>query len=184
MTIHAGTMNTFIVLLRGVMPSGKNKISMARLREVLEEAGFSRVRTSIQSGNVLVDTDVPAGSVEQTIHDLIQKHLGPDLTVIVRTGADLEEALSENPFREGYDISRVFFVSFARSLPAKKAEELRARDFSPEKLAFGRHAAYMYIPGRYGKGKLSNNFLEKELGVPATMRNFNTMRRLVAMSKE
>jgi uncharacterized protein (DUF1697 family) len=40
----------------------------------------------------------------------------------------------------------------------------------------------MYIPGPYGRGRLSNNFLEKKLGVSATMRNFNTMRRLVEMS--
>ena len=42
----------------------------------------------------------------------------------------------------------------------------------------------MYIPGAYGRGTLSGNFLEKRLGVPATMRNFNTMKKLVAMSRE
>ena len=41
----------------------------------------------------------------------------------------------------------------------------------------------MYIPGMYGRGTLSGNFLEKKLGVSATMRNFNTMNRLVTMSR-
>jgi hypothetical protein len=42
----------------------------------------------------------------------------------------------------------------------------------------------MYIPGSYGRGTLSGNFLEKMMGVSATMRNFNTIHRLVTMSTE
>jgi uncharacterized protein (DUF1697 family) len=177
-------MTTYIVLLRGVMPSGKNKVPMARLREVLEQAGFARVRTYIQSGNALVDTSLPAPVVAHTIRELIRDHIGPDLEVIVRTGDQLEEVLGANPFAGGYDLSRVFFVLFAEPPPASGARELESRDLSPEKLAFGNDTAYMYIPGPYGRGTLSNNFLEKALGVRATMRNFNTLQKLVALSRE
>lgn len=49
-----------IILLRGVMPSGKNSIpKMAVLRQHLEEAGFERVRTYIQSGNILLLSTFP-----------------------------------------------------------------------------------------------------------------------------
>ncbi len=37
---------------------------------------------------------------------------------------------------------------------------------------------------RAGRGTLSCNFLEKELGVSAPMSNFNTMNRLTTMSRE
>jgi len=177
-------MTTFVLLLRGVTPSGKNKVSMARLREALREAGFLRVRTYIQSGNVLVDTGLPRQAVEEEVHDLVRDKLGPDLTVIARTGPELEEALENNPFTAGYDISRVFFISYAETPPADKVRDLLARDFGQEKLASVRQTAYLYIPGPYGKGTLSNNFLEKQLGIRATMRNFNTMSRLLAMSRE
>jgi len=177
-------MATIILLLRGVTPSGKNAVSMSRLRTALGESGFSRVRTVIQSGNILVDTDIPPRTVGKMVHNLIQSRLGPDLTVIARTGPDLEEALENNPFGSGHDISRVFFISFADPPPEEKVRELAGGDYAPEKLAFGRQTAYLYIPGPYGKGTLSNNFLEKKLGVRSTMRNFNTLRRLVAMSRE
>jgi uncharacterized protein (DUF1697 family) len=177
-------MTTYILLLRGVTPSGRNKIPMSRFRDVLEKAGFSHVRTYIQSGNALVDTELPAHTVEENVHDLIRNEIGPDLVVLARTGAQLEEALDMNPFTEGYNISRVFFVSFAETPPADRVRELLALDLSPEKLAFGENTAYMYIPGAYGRGTLSGNFLEKKLGVSATMRNFNTMNRLVKMSRE
>jgi uncharacterized protein (DUF1697 family) len=178
------TMTTYILLVRGVTPSGRNKLSMARFREALEKAGFAHVRTYIQSGNALVDTDLPAHMVEESVRELIRNEIGPDLVVLARTGAQLEEALGANPFTEGYDISRVFFVFFAKTPPAEKVRELLSLDLSPEKLAFGENTAYLYIPGLYGRGTLSGNFLEKKLGVPATMRNSNTMNRLVRMNRE
>ena len=177
-------MTTFVLLVRGVTPSGRNKLPMSRFREVLEKAGFSHVRTYIQSGNALVDTDLPAHEVERNVRELIRDQIGPELAVIARTGDQLEEALAANPFTEGYDRSRVFFVSFAEPPPEEKVRELLSLDLTPEKLAFGNNTAYMYIPGTYGRGTLSGNFLEKKLGISATMRNFNTMSRLVTMSRE
>jgi uncharacterized protein (DUF1697 family) len=184
MIYSKGTMATYILLLRGVTPSGRNKIPMARFREVLEKAGFAHVRTYIQSGNALVESELPAHTVEKSVRDLIRTEIGPDLVVLARTGSQLEEAIEANPITRGYDISRVFFVSFAEKPPAEKVRELLSLDLSPEKLAFGENTAYMYIPGPYGRGRLSGNFLEKKLGVSATMRNFNTMNGLVTMSRE
>jgi uncharacterized protein (DUF1697 family) len=176
-------MNTSIILLRGVMPSGKNKVPMARLREVLAKHGFAHVRTYIQSGNVLVNTGLGAGEIEKRVRELIKKHIGPELAVVARTRAELQKVLADNPFKTGHDITRVFFVLF-NQLPAPgKATELLARDLGEEKLVMTKHAAYMYIPGPYGKGKLSNNYLEKQLGISATMRNFNTLSHLIEMSK-
>ena len=55
------------------MPSGKNSIpKMAVLRQHLEEAGFERVRTYIQSGNILLLSDLPKQLLSQRIHDLIR----------------------------------------------------------------------------------------------------------------
>jgi len=118
------------------------------------------------------------------VHDLIRDRIGPDLAVIVRTGPELEDALANNPFTAGHDITRIFFVSFAETPPAGKVRELSSRDYTPEELAFGGNGAYLYIPGPYGRGMLSTGFLEKNLGVRATMRNYHTMARLVAMSRD
>lgn len=176
-------MKTYIVLLRGVMPSGKNKVPMAQLREVLTNAGFENVRTYIQSGNVLVDSDLSAKEVETSMHKLIKQHIGADLAVVARTPTQFKKLLDENPFQNGYDRSRVFFVLFEKPPSTKKVQELVANDYSPEKLVITRNAAYMYIPGTYGRGVLSGGFLEKKLEVPATMRNYNTTSKLIEMSK-
>ena len=175
-------MKTYVLLLRGVMPSGKNKVPMKQLREVLGKHGFENVRTYIASGNALVETDLSVRDIETKVHHLIKQHIGPDLTIIVRTGAQLQKILDENPFKKGHDISRVFFVSFAHKPASYKIDKLQEEDFGDCQLKCGENAAYMYIPGDASRSKLSNNFLEKKLDVSATMRNFNTMSKLIEMS--
>jgi uncharacterized protein (DUF1697 family) len=120
-------MNTFIILIRAVTPSGKNKVPMAQLREVLSTHGFKNVTTYIQTGNVLLETDKRAQEVQIEVHDAIKAEIGPDLAIIVRTPNQLSAMLQENPY---------------------------------------------------------GNFLEKKLGVAATMRNYNTMRKLVELSRQ
>jgi len=178
-----GGMRTHVILLRAVMPTGKNKVPMAQLREVLMNAGFNNVRTYIQSGNALLESELSSKEIEARVHELIKKQIGPDLVVVARTEKKLQKVLDENPFKQGYDISRIFFVLFAEPPRSQKVKELLAQDFSPEELAITKNAAYMYIPGTYGRGILSGNFLEKKLGISATMRNFNTMNKLIEMSK-
>lgn len=176
-------MNTYIVLLRGVMPTGKNRVPMAQLREVLSGAGFADVRTYIQSGNVVLRTGLPAEEVEKSVYELIKTQIGPGLAILARTGGQLEAILRANPFTD-VDISRVFYTMFAQKPPIHKVQELLSRDFSPEQLVVAEEAAYMYVPGNAARSVLSNNFLEKKLGVSATTRNDNTMRRLIEMSRE
>ena len=166
------------------MPMGKNKTPMAELRKVLTDAGFGNVRTYIASGNAVVDSDFSALEVEQRVHDLIKEHIGPDLKVIVRTGAQLQTVLDENPFTGGYDISRVFFTFFQQPPLPGKVIELTSKDYGEEKLGITDHAAYMFIPGSAARSELSNIMLEKQLKVAATTRNFNTVAKLIEMSAQ
>ena len=171
------------VFLRGVMPVGKNKLPIVTLRQLLTEAGFNKVTTWIQSGNVVVETDMPLKEVEQAVHRIIKDRAGPDLSVIARTNQQLQQVLDNNPFTEGYDISRVFYTLFQEPPQADKVELLMQNSFGEEKLVVSNNEAYMYIPGSAARSKLSNNMLEKNLGVAATTRNYNTMHKMLELSK-
>ena len=50
-------MKKHIILLRGINVSGKNKIQMAALRQLLNELNFQNVQTFIQSGNIVLDSE-------------------------------------------------------------------------------------------------------------------------------
>lgn len=47
----------YVALLRGVNVGGKNLIKMSALKTAFEESGFTDVRTYINSGNVVFDTE-------------------------------------------------------------------------------------------------------------------------------
>ncbi|ATA90634.1 DUF1697 domain-containing protein [Capnocytophaga stomatis] len=177
-------MNTYIVLLRGVMPTGKNKIpSMSFLKEILEKGGFVNVKTYIQSGNVVLQTELSPAGVSGKVHQLIKENIGAELPVIVKTADEIRQVLNENPFTENHDIKRVFFTLFNDELPQALANELKKQDFGEEKFDFTKKAMYIYSPKDASRSKLSNNFLEKKLNITATTRNFNTLSKLVAMAE-
>lgn len=50
-------MTGYIALLRGINAGGKNKMKMAELRESLTAIGLENVRTYIQSGNILFQSN-------------------------------------------------------------------------------------------------------------------------------
>ncbi|MCB1060513.1 MAG: DUF1697 domain-containing protein [Calditrichaeota bacterium] len=180
----AKNFNTYIILLRGVMPTGKNRVPMAVLREVLGKAGFENVRTYIASGNALVDSKLSAKEIESKVHELIKKHIGPDLVVVVRTAAELQKALDGNPFIKGYEPSRVFYMFFQTPPSAAAVKELAAQDFGDEEVEIKKNTGYLYIPGSAARSKLSNNFLEKKLGVGSTARNLNTVTKLIELTQQ
>lgn len=50
------TQTRFIALLRGLDVGGKSKVDMAQLRLTFELLGFENVKTLLNSGNVIFDS--------------------------------------------------------------------------------------------------------------------------------
>ena len=92
-------MPTWVALLRAVNLGARNKVPMPRLREALSEAGFTAVRTYVNSGNVVLDATLRSPArVGRAVHDVIAAEFGVDTPVIVRTGRQLAAVLDWNPF--------------------------------------------------------------------------------------
>lgn len=93
-------MKSYAVLLRGINVGGKNKIPMALLKQCLEEAGFEQVVTYIQSGNVIIRSDLKQPVVGPMIEKLLVKHFALDseiIKVLVLNRAQLEAVISQKP---------------------------------------------------------------------------------------
>ena len=61
-----------IILLRGVTPTGTNRIpKMSYLVEILTEVGFLNVQTYIQSGNILLESELSDEEIRKLVHDTI-----------------------------------------------------------------------------------------------------------------
>lgn len=173
-----------IILLRGVMPSGKNSIpKMAVLRQHLEEAGFERVRTYIQSGNILLRSDLSKQALSQHIHDLIFEKYGADLAALVFFPEEIQAWIDALPFSPELDPSRVFFTMTMEETKAERRQALAEKTWGEAELHLTEQCAYIHAPVTYKNSKLTNNALERALGVTCTTRNLNTLRRILALAR-
>lgn len=64
----------YLLLLRGINVGGKHRVPMAELRDYLTTAGFTYVRSYINSGNLLVTSDQPQADCETTIQHVLTSH--------------------------------------------------------------------------------------------------------------
>jgi uncharacterized protein (DUF1697 family) len=67
------SMTRYLVLLRGINVGGRNKVSMAALRELLESHGHTKVSTYIASGNVILSSDQSAAAIKRELEEALPK---------------------------------------------------------------------------------------------------------------
>ena len=92
-------MPTYVALLRGINVSGQKLIKMAELRAQLAELPYDNIRTYIQSGNILFEREAAEPAViEEEVRQLIAKHYGFDVPVMVKTREDLDYVVNNHPF--------------------------------------------------------------------------------------
>lgn len=94
----------FVALLRGINVGGNNIISKDDLRRAFEELGFTRVRTYIQSGNVLFRA-APGATEPLTarIEAGLSERFSYAARAVVLSAADYAAALAAAPAAWGED---------------------------------------------------------------------------------
>jgi uncharacterized protein (DUF1697 family) len=163
-----------VVLLRGINVGRHRRVTMADLRAALAMAGYDNVETYVQSGNLLVDSRVGAARLTGDVEAALHSELGLDVDAIVRTGAQLRKAITATPYRDdGLPTSALHF-GFAKAKPTRAAvQALAARDFGRDRAAVVGSDVFLCYPDGQGRSKMSGAALEKILGVPITVRNWN-----------
>jgi uncharacterized protein (DUF1697 family) len=175
-------MPRFAALLRGINVGKAKRVQMADLRGLLVTLGYTDVQTLLNSGNVVFTASTgTAVAHARGIHDGIANTLGVDANVIVVSASDFTAALAENPFREvATDASR-FLVAFTQDTGALSAlAGLTATNWSPEALAIGPHAAYLWCPGGIADSALGKS-VNRALGDHVTSRNWATVEKITAL---
>lgn len=71
---------------------------MSYLIDILTEAGSQHVRTYIQSGNIILESDLDLEEIRERVHTLIKEKIGDNLKMVIKNKNDLEETVHENPF--------------------------------------------------------------------------------------
>jgi uncharacterized protein (DUF1697 family) len=180
-------MTTHLALLRGINVSGHNMIKMEALQKMLENMGFKNVKTYIQTGNVFIDSDDEnAASVGFKIKQEITKEFGYDVPVITLAKADLIACFSNNTFLKlpNVDVKKLYVAFISKELNAQAINDLKISNFKPDEAIIDKNRIFVKYDIGAGKTKLDQKYIEKKLNVIATMRNYNTISKLLEMFED
>ena len=178
-------MITYIALLRGINVSGHRMIKMEDLKNVLSELNFTNIRTYIQSGNIVFDSEKNDSTyLEKQIEEKILNHFGFQVPVVIRTKSELNKIHDNNPFlRKRSEPADKLHVTFFPEQPEKEyLKKIEGLLFLPDEFMSSGREVYLLCPNGYGRTKLTNQFFENKLKLTATTRNWKTIETLLQMS--
>jgi uncharacterized protein (DUF1697 family) len=172
-----------VALLRGVNNVGPaTRVAMADLRVIFEGLGLRDVRTLLNSGNVVFSAP---GKRRDELRARIEKALNAELglaaAVTVLSAEDVATIVRENPFAADVatNPSHLLVVVPQSRDDLGRLEPLSARRWTPERLALGRRAAYLWCAKGLAKSPLWTA-VERALARSCTGRNISTMTKLMA----
>jgi uncharacterized protein (DUF1697 family) len=176
-------MYTHIALFRGINVGGKNSLPMKELASMFESLGASKVRTYIQSGNVVFQSaSKDISSLSKRIGIEVRERYGFEPHVLVISLSEVETAITNNPFPEAQSEPSSLHLGFLAFTPKnpdlKKLESLKK---DSERFCLIGSIFYLYAPEGVGRSKLAARS-EKLLGAPMTDRNWNTVCKLKEMA--
>ncbi len=167
-------MTTYIALLRAVNVGGTGKLPMSALTAMCERIGFSKVRTYIASGNVVVDSTLSERHVRRQLETELERYAGKSVGVLVRTSAEMANILANNPFpRAAPNYTVAIFLHTAPS----RAVLHGITGVNGEEVRLGAREVYVHYGAGMGRSKLKIPGTET-----GTARNMNTIRKLVQMA--
>jgi len=178
-------MKTYISILRGINVSGQKLIKMNALKEMYQGLDFRNVRTYIQSGNGVFESNAQEIRIlEKTISAAILKTFGFEVPVIVLGKEELRNISDYNTFisERGEDIARLYVTFLSAEPEHSLTDSIMHEEYLPDEFYYSGKSIYLFCPNGYGNTKLSNTFFEKRLKVRATTRNWKTVLELVKMS--
>jgi uncharacterized protein (DUF1697 family) len=175
----------YVALLRGVNLGGR-QLPMKDLVAIFERAGCAKVRSYIQSGNVVFTAP---GKVAAGIASVVQKAiLGRfkyDAPVVVRSAAELAAVARTNPFLAAGAELKSLHVAFLASAPTSASiAALDPKRSPPDEFVVKGRNIFLRFPNGVGKSKYTNAYFDSKLGTTSTIRNWTTVLKLLAMTSE
>jgi uncharacterized protein (DUF1697 family) len=180
-------MTTYVAFLRAINVAGHAIVRMTDLCERFTAAGCRNVRSYIQSGNVVFESS--SRSESAVLHELqreLRELLDDVPQIMLRELGQMDALIERAPFKNIRTKPPVkLYVSFLGEAPRSRPrfplvstkEALRAIGMS------GREV--FIVSGRKPNGFFGfpNNFIEKELDVVATTRNWSTVTKTVDFAR-
>lgn len=183
MRCGSNDMPKYVAFLRAINVGG-HTVKMDHLRRLFEALGFSHVETFIASGNVIFDsTSRSTKSLEKKIERHLRETLGYEVATFIRSTSELAAIAGYKPFPDAEleTDGNVLYIGF---LADKPVEEAKRRVLSLTTAVDDFHLRgrelYWLCRKKISESEISGPLLQKALGMPTTLRNSTTVKKLAA----
>ena len=169
----------YAAFLRAVNLGRNRRVSGAELCAIFEELGLEDVASFRTSGNLVFEAP---RDMTAKIEKALEKALGYDVGVFLRTAGELEEIVAFQPFKPAQlkASKGKLQVSMLSAKPtAATRKKVLALATDEDRLAFGKRELYWLPSGGTMESTLDRQAIDKLLG-PTTMRTKGTVEQLAA----
>lgn len=170
----------YVAFLRGINVGAKTSIKMERLREVFSALGFQNVKTYIQSGNVVFESDeTDEENLTARIEAAIEANFFKTLAMI-RSVDEIKDAVENNPFAgETFEDKLFHLIFLTEKLSDEKAALLLSNNGENEKFAVRNREVYCLLRAGFADSLLGKKYIDNKLKTPATARNWRTVKKIL-----
>jgi uncharacterized protein (DUF1697 family) len=169
----------YAALLRGINLGKAKRVPMGSLRALMTGLDFRDVRTLLNSGNVVFTGSAGRpDAIARRIQAAVMAETGVSSRVLVLTEKAFSEVVRENPLVDAAaNLSRLMVAFCGDAGRLRQVRALGRQSWTPEALAVGRRAAYLWCPA----GVLESPLMDaagRLLGDTTTTRNWGTVTRI------
>ena len=176
-------MQRYIAFLRAINVGG-HTVKMDQLRSLFSALEFANVETFIASGNVIFEAEAKnPQALEKQIEGHLQQALGYAVATFIRTPAELAAVAAYQPFPQAEldNANSSLYIGFLPHAPNDEAQrKLTALRTEIDDFHIHQRELYWLARQRMSGSTISGALLEKTIGMPATLRNVTTVRKLAA----
>jgi uncharacterized protein (DUF1697 family) len=170
-------MTKYVVFLRGVNVGGR-VIKMTELKTCLEKAGFKNVKTVLQSGNVLFESDKTAPRLKTQIEEILTETFNYPAKAQVILFDNLRGIIAGYPFGPAQPDYHQYVIFIEDELEAQLVAE--AGSLLGEQVQAGLGIVYWTVKkGDTLKSPFAKLLTKSKYQEFNTVRNINTLKKLI-----
>lgn len=155
---------------------------MPALREIVESLGHRDVETYLQSGNVVFTPGRAARSdLAPAIEAAIGGATGLEVPVLVRTGRELADVVSANPYTVD-DPTRIVVAFLGEAVESSRLGLGDLGSYAPDELTQIGCELFISVPNGQGRSKLMEALTKRRMPTVVTVRNWRTVVALAEMT--
>ncbi|MEN6453274.1 MAG: DUF1697 domain-containing protein [Prolixibacteraceae bacterium] len=173
-------MDTFVVFLKGVNIGGHNRVKMDVLKKALTELRFERVKTYINSGNLILQSKQGKEKIVDQVAQVIRTNFGINVNMIIKTANELTDIAEKSPFsaETECDYDKRAVVMLSERVDPVQLQVFKDEGKVSENYYLTDDLLFVYYHNGFAKTKLTSDYIERKLRVITTARNWNTILKL------